>query len=75
MRCDLDVGFGFLLPNPGLRAKEAAVFGAIESVPGADAIISPRFYVEQEKRFVWYKRVCVTVKGKAIRIKTDKDLK
>ena len=74
-RCDLDIGFGFLLPNPGFRAKEAAVFRAIESVPGADAIISPRFYVEKEKRFIWYQRACVTVKGKAIRIKTDKDLK
>ena len=71
---DIDVGFGLLF-DPGLRAKEAALFKAIESVPGADAIISPRFYVEKEKRFIWYKRICVTVKGKAIRIKTDKDLK
>ena len=73
-RPDLDVGFGFWLPDPGLKAKEAAVFKAIQSVPDADAILSPRFYVEKEKRFVWYKRVCVTVKGKAIRIKIDKDL-
>ena len=74
-RPDLDVGFGFWLPDPGFKAKEAAVFKAIESVPGADAIISPRFYVEKEKRFFWHQRVTVTVKGKAIKIKTDKDLK
>lgn len=84
-RPDLKVGFEgdgpiamlftYILPDPGLKAKEAAVFRAIESVPGADAIISPRFYVEKEKRFFWHQRVTVTVKAKAIRIKTDKDLK
>jgi len=85
-RPDLDVGFvggggpidmlfTYILPDPGLKAKEAAIFRAIESVPDADAIISPRFYVEREKRFIWHERVTVTVKAKAIRIKTDKDLK
>ena len=72
---NIEVSLGLFFTGPGFRAKETAVFRAIESVPGADAIISPRFYVEKEKRFIWYKRICVTVKGKAIRIKTDKDLK
>lgn len=72
---DIEVSLGLLFAGPGFRAKEVALFKAIESVPGADAIISPRFYVEKEKRFIWYQRACVTVKGKAIRIKTDKDLK
>lgn len=72
---DIEISLGLLFPGPGFRAKEVALFKAIESVPGADAIISPRFYVEKEKRFIWYQRVCVTVKGKAIRIKTDNDLK
>lgn len=71
----VDMALTYILPDPGLKAKEAATFRAIESVPGADAIISPRFYVEKEKRFFWYQRVTVTVKAKAIRIKTDKDLK
>lgn len=71
----IDMFFTYILPNPGIKAKEAAVFKAIESVPGADAIISPRFYMEKETRFFWHQRVTVTVKGKAIKIKTDKDLK
>ncbi len=84
-RPDLDVGFvsgggpvnmlfTYILPDAGLKAKEVAVFRAIESVPGADAIISPQFYVEKEKRFFWYQRVTVTMKGKAIRIQNDEEL-
>ena len=73
-RPDLNIGFVFWTLDPGYKAKEAAVFRAIESVPGADAIISPRFYVEINRMFFWHKRVCVTVKGKAIKIKTDDEL-
>ncbi|MBE9541930.1 MAG: hypothetical protein IMF01_06390, partial [Proteobacteria bacterium] len=44
---NIEVSLGLFFTGPGFRAKEAAVFRAIESVPGADAIISPRFYVEK----------------------------
>jgi hypothetical protein len=49
----------------------AALYNAIEAVPDADAILSPRFKESGEKFGIWYDRSCVTAKGKAIRIKSD----
>jgi formylglycine-generating enzyme len=56
------------------RAKSVAVYRALKSVPEADALIAPRYEEETYQYFVWYKRTCATVTGKAIRIKTDGDL-
>jgi len=46
--------------------QKAAMYNAIEAVPGADAIIAPRwrFY---RKNYLVYCEETVTVKGKAIR--------
>jgi hypothetical protein len=54
------------------RAKNIAIFNAIEKVPEADAIIFPRYYEETYSFLPWYVKTCVTVKGKAIKIKEDK---
>ena len=56
------------------RAKSVATYRALKSVPAADALIAPRYEEETYQVFVWYKRSCATVTGKAIRIKTDVDL-
>lgn len=47
--------------------QQAAVYNAIESVPTADALISPRFHTTVEKNFFLYREETVTVRGKAIR--------
>jgi len=46
--------------------EKAAVYNAIESVPAADALMSPRFEKKRSRYFV-YSEETVTVKGKAIR--------
>jgi formylglycine-generating enzyme len=56
------------------RAKSVAVYRALKSIPEADALIAPRYEEETYQYFVWYKRSCAIVTGKAIRIKTDGDL-
>lgn len=48
--------------------KDAATYNAIESVPGADAIIATRSEREVTD-WIIYKKETVTVKGKAIRYK------
>ncbi|MFC1849326.1 hypothetical protein ACFL27_03870 [candidate division CSSED10-310 bacterium] len=55
-------------------AKQTAIYHALHSVPGADAILMPRFYTKTKSIFIWYRKTCATVKGKAIRIKIDKEL-
>lgn len=52
-------------------AEQAAIYQAIESMPGADALIAPRFHEETEGVFVWYKHRCVKVAGKAIALNPD----
>lgn len=49
---------------------KAAVYNAIESVPGADALISPR-YKADITNYIIYKKKTVAVKGKAIRYNTN----
>jgi len=46
--------------------EKAAVYNAIESVPTADALMSPRFE-KKRSRYFMYSEETVTVKGKAIR--------
>ena len=52
--------------NPVLKA---AIYNAIDSVPGADALIAPRWSIESTNyplSFI-YCKVTATVKGKAVR--------
>jgi hypothetical protein len=54
-------------------ATNAAWYQAIESLPEADAMISPRKRVKEENRFaLWYRRDCVSLNGKGIEIHLDK---
>lgn len=59
-------------------AKSIAMYKAIESIPDADAMLSPRFEVETtEDTFPFITRnvkSCVTVKGKAVHIKSDAEV-
>ena len=48
--------------------EAAAIYNAIESVPGADALISPRFHRDIVDYLGFYRTEVVTVTGKAIRI-------
>lgn len=52
-------------------AEEAAVYAAIESMKGADALIAPRYHEEVSSAGIWYRNVCVKVIGKAIVINPD----
>ena len=54
------------------RARRVAVYKAIESVPGADALLAPRFHEEITSGGIWYRKTCVTVKGKAIKLTEDR---
>jgi hypothetical protein len=82
----LDLGpLAFLLGtgNPGPTgneiAEKIALYKAIESIPDADAILSPRFDGEtSENSIPFFSRTvksCVTVKGKAVRVKSDEEMK
>ncbi|MDP6438230.1 MAG: hypothetical protein QGH74_01210 [Candidatus Brocadiia bacterium] len=51
------------IPNPVLRA---AIYNSIESVPGADALLAPRWSIESKNYFI-YSELTATVKGKALR--------
>jgi hypothetical protein len=52
------------------RAHDDAMYDAVESIPHADAVMFPR---EKDDTFdaFWYRRDCVTLRGKAITIKQD----
>jgi len=54
------------------KAVRAAQYKAITQVPEADGIIAPQIYEEGQTKGIWYKKSCVTVSGKAIKIKVDK---
>ena len=54
----------FPIMNP---VKKAALYNAIESVEGADALIYPRWHMKTKNYFVYMEQT-VTVKGKAIRL-------
>jgi hypothetical protein len=65
------------LSSTTLRAQAVAYYRAIEAVPNADELIAPRAAVdEQTFDALIYSNAksCVTVRGKAIRIKTDDEL-
>jgi len=51
------------------NAMKEANYKAIEAVPDADAIISPRIKREVFRVGIWYKKDCVTLKGKAVMVK------
>lgn len=60
------IGFGgpISLVDP---VESAAVYDAIASVPGADAVIAPRF-VNESTNYILWRTQRSTVKAKAIRI-------
>lgn len=81
------VDFGplsFLFGTPGGPgegkniAKSIAMYKAIESIADADAMLSPRYEIETtENSFPLISRTiksCVTVKGKAVHIKSDAEV-
>jgi hypothetical protein len=60
-----------------LRAQAVAYYRAIEAVPNADELIAPRAAVDEntfDALIYSNARSCVTVRGKAIHIKTDDEL-
>jgi hypothetical protein len=53
-------------------AIEGAWYGALESLPSADAMLSPRVVIKEKNAFgLWYKRDCAGITGKGIEIKLD----
>lgn len=63
-------------PSGADIAEKIALYKAIESIPDADAILSPR--IDAEVTEDWNPitskvKSCVTVKGKAIRVKPDNE--
>jgi len=58
--------------NASRRARDLAMYNAVESVPNADAMLTPRFKDERSSVFVWYTRHHSVVTGKAIEIKAEK---
>ena len=46
--------------------ERAAVFNALESMPGADALMAPRWNIKEEN-YIIFKRIEATVKGKGVR--------
>jgi hypothetical protein len=71
--------FGTPGPTGSQIAENIAMYKAIESVPNADALVSPRKTIDIEKHDVLGLSVttksCVKVSGKAVHIKTDAELK
>lgn len=54
-------------------ATRAAWFEAIDSLPEADTMMSPRIQTQEDNRFaLWYRRDCVSLSGKGIQIHLDK---
>ena len=64
----IGLGLGQNILNP---VQKAALYKAIESVPGADAIIAPRWHRKTTNYFIVTSDE-VTVKGKAIQINPSK---
>lgn len=64
-----------ILPDTEKTARQIATYKAIEGIPGADALLAPRYRDSRTYFPLLYNKVCSTVKGKAIRIKTDKEIK
>lgn len=54
--------------------NDAALYRAIAAVPNADAILAPRFTSESNQVGIWYRKTCVTVRGKAVEVKGDDEL-
>jgi len=52
-------------------ARNIAVYHAIEKVPRADGLMSPRYWATVQREGVWHSIRCVTVKAKAFSIKPD----
>jgi hypothetical protein len=53
-------------------ATNAAWYEAIESVPKADVMFSPRIRTREENKFaLWYRRNCVSLSAKGLEIKLD----
>lgn len=59
-------------------AKSIAMYKAIESIPDADAMLSPRFEIDTTEDTIPFitrnVKSCVTVKGKAVHIKSDAEM-
>jgi hypothetical protein len=54
-------------------ARDGAWYEAIESLPQADTLLSPRTQTHEENSFaLWYRRDCVDLQGKGIEIHLDK---
>jgi hypothetical protein len=70
--------FGTPGPNAGQVAENIALYKAIESVPNADAIITPRKTIDIHKNdilgLVVTTKSCVKVAGKAVHIKSDAEI-
>jgi hypothetical protein len=60
------IGSSFVPISEYSAVEQAAIYNAIESVPGADALVSPRMSMVRHN-YVIFVEDTVTVKGKAIR--------
>jgi hypothetical protein len=71
--------FGTPGPTGSQIAENIAMYKAIESVPNADAILTPRKTIDIEKNDILGISVttksCVKVAGKAVHIKSDAEIK
>jgi len=56
------------------NARNIAMYHAIEKVPRADGLISPRYWSTVKREGIWYVKKCVVVKAKAFTIKPDQNL-
>jgi hypothetical protein len=67
------------VPSASQIAERIATYKAIESIPNADAIVTPRKTMEVEGSSLLgitsNSRSCVTIRGKAIHIKSDAERK
>ena len=63
------------LQAPGLgKIEQQALYNALESQPDADGIIALRVIKGEEMKIpLLYTEISVTIKGKAVKIKKDKD--
>lgn len=61
------------VPSFYTPVQKVAVYNAIESMPGADAIIAPRWEITRTNKFLFfYTHEKATVKAKAIRFNVSK---
>lgn len=70
---DAERSFALFGLGAAARAERAANHRALESQPEADSLVEPKVY-SQSRAYGWYKKTCVRVDGKAIRIKTDAEM-